>query len=471
MFDPETLEVVMVSFEGPDQYSLAGGLGVRARELTRAFAAAGYATTLVFVGDPALAPDEVVEGVRLLRWCQEVSQHYPSGVYEGEWAKLETLNRTLPDALIERVVAPAVRRGRMVAVLCEEWHTAAFCRRLSDRLDAVGLRRHAVLVWNANNRFGWHEIDWPALGFTASTTTVSRYMKQLMLARGVNPVVIPNGIPESALIPPDRRAAAAIRGAGETPCLAFKIGRFTPDKRWIQAIDAIAELRSGGLAARLLMRGGIEPHGAEVLERARQRGLSVCDWDEPVDGFEGVVRALRASRGAAVVNLCRFLPERVIPEIDLAATAVLANSGHEPFGLVGLEAMAAGGVAVVGATGEEYARPYGNAVVIESDDGAEVAAALRGLVTRPGLARRLRRAARHDARGFAWPAVLEGLLERLRYMSSHQHVVSPEGAGPGGPAAAAAGAGRGAPDQAPTAGSRGTRLAAMDGESLPGARR
>ena len=39
MFTPRTLEVVMVSFEGPDQYSQAGGLGVRARELCRAMAA------------------------------------------------------------------------------------------------------------------------------------------------------------------------------------------------------------------------------------------------------------------------------------------------------------------------------------------------------------------------------------------------------------------------------------------------
>jgi glycosyltransferase involved in cell wall biosynthesis len=424
MFTPENLEVVMVSFEGPDQYSLAGGLGVRARELTRAFAAAGFATTLVFVGDPGREAEETCEGVRLIRWCQEVSAGCPSGVYEGERAKMEALVRTLPDALIERVIAPAVGRNRVVAVLCEEWHTAAFCCRLSDRLHAMGLRRHAVLLWNANNRFGWDEIDWRALGYVASTTTVSRYMKQLMLGCGVNPVVIPNGIPESALEPPDAAAAAAIRSAAGTPCLAFKIGRFTSDKGWTQAIDAIAELRAEGLPARVLMRGGIEPYGAEVLGRARHHGLSVCDWFEPVDDAGGVVRALSESRGAAVVNLCRFLPEAVIPEIDLAATAVLANSGHEPFGLVGLEAMAAGGVAVVGATGEEYARPYGNAIVIETDDGAEVAAALRGLVDRPALARRLRREARHDARDFTWPAVIDGLLERLRYMSFHQQVLT-----------------------------------------------
>jgi len=67
---------------------------------------------------------------------------------------------------------------------------------------------------------------------------------------------------------------------------------------------------------------------------------------------------------------------------------VLANSGHEPFGLVGLEAMASGGLAMVGATGEEYARSYGNAIVVETDDPTEVASALRGLVERPALARR-----------------------------------------------------------------------------------
>jgi len=80
------------------------------------------------------------------------------------------------------------------------------------------------------------------------------------------------------------------------------------------------------------------------------------------------------------VHLRRFLPDQVVTEINVAATAVLANSGHEPFGLVGLEVMAASGVAMVGATGEEYARPYGNAIVVETDDPAEIASALRGLV-------------------------------------------------------------------------------------------
>jgi glycosyltransferase involved in cell wall biosynthesis len=150
------------------------------------------------------------------------------------------------------------------------------------------------------------------------------------------------------------------------------------------------------------------------------------DWYESVEDASGIVAALSETDGASVVNLGRFLPDAVIAEINAAVTAVLANSGHEPFGLVGLEAMAAGGVAMVGSTGEEYARPYGNAVVIETDDPAEVASALRGLVEQPALTKRLRQAARRDAADFAWPLVIDGLLERLRFMCLHQRVTLPQ---------------------------------------------
>jgi glycosyltransferase involved in cell wall biosynthesis len=430
MFTPETLEVVMVSFEGPDQYSQAGGLGVRARELCRAFAAAGFRTTLVFIGDPNEPGEADDRGVHLVRWSQQISRQAPNGVYQGEFAKIADLNRTLPQSLVDHVIARAAAAGRVTAVLCEEWHTAGFAGALSDRLHTLGLRDRAVLLWNANNLFGFEGIDWGRLDYVASVTTVSRYMKHLMQPHGVNPVVIPNGIPETALAPPDAESVRAIRAASP-PCLAFKIGRFSPDKRWLQAVAAIAELRSDGLPARLLMRGGIEPYGEEVLRFARSSGLTIADWQLPVDDAAAVARALRETGDSAIVHFRRFLPDQVVAEINAAATAVLANSRHEPFGLVGLEAMAAGGVAMVGASGEEYARPYGNAIVVETEDPAEVASALRGLVEQPALGKRLRHAARRDAADFAWPLVIAGLLERLRFMCLHQKVQLPvDGTGP-----------------------------------------
>jgi len=419
---PDRLEVVMLSLEGPDRYSLAGGLGVRARELCRALAAIGVRTTLVFAGDPALPAEEVDHGVRLVRWGQHISARHPNGVYQGEEEIIADLEEHLPGWLAQEVVGPATRRGHAVALLAEEWQTAGTVLATSDRLHALGLRHRCALLWNANNTFGFDRVDWTRLGYVASVTTVSRYMRQLMLSWGVNALVIPNGIPEAALAPVDAAAARRIAEAADTPCLAFKIGRFHPDKRWHQAVGAIAALRARGIPARLLMRGGIEPFGHEVLDHARHLGLAVADWFEPVDGPSAIAAALADSAGAPLVHLRTFLPDGVVPVIYAGATAVLANSGHEPFGLVGLEAMAAGGVAVVGPTGEEYARPYANAVVIETDDAAEVAGALRGLVERPELGERLRGAARRDAAEFAWPRVVEGLLERLRFVCGHQGV-------------------------------------------------
>ena len=58
-----------------------------------------------------------------------------------------------------------------------------------------GLRDKAIILWNANNVMGFDRIDWGRLDFCSQITTVSRYMKHVMWDRGVNPLVIPNGIP------------------------------------------------------------------------------------------------------------------------------------------------------------------------------------------------------------------------------------------------------------------------------------
>jgi glycosyltransferase involved in cell wall biosynthesis len=421
---PERLEVVMVSFEGPDQYSQAGGLGVRARELCRALAAAGAATTLAFVGDPDRPAEEMDRGVRLLRWAQGVSRRHPAGVYQGEEEKIAEVWATLPAALAERIAGPAVAAGKLVVILAEEWQTAALCNVLSDELWRRGLRDRCAMLWNANNVFGFERIDWQSLEYVATLTTVSRYMKHLMRRWDVDPLVIPNGIPEEALAGVDDSAVTLVREAALTPCLSFKIGRYTPDKRWHQAVSAIAELRRSGIPARLVMRGGIEPFGGEVREHARGLGMHIDEWTGRVADPADLAAALRNS-DAAIVELRSFLPDPVVTLLYAASDAVLANSGHEPFGLVGLETMAAGGLAFVGASGEEYARPYANAVVVETGDPAEVASALRGLLERPELAARLRRTARRDAAEYTWPRVIDGMLERLRFVCEHQGVRLP----------------------------------------------
>jgi len=84
------------------------------------------------------------------------------------------------------------------------------------------------------------------------------------------------------------------------------------------------------------------------------------------------------------------------PERDqlLRETTVIAVPSRwaEPFGLVGLEAMAAGGVACTGCSGEDYAIAGENALVLESNDPHEFLELFTRLRSQPGRERALRRA-------------------------------------------------------------------------------
>src|SRR5438067_1295499 len=86
---PENTVFAIVSFEGPDRYSNAGGLGVRTTELAAELAATGFPTHFYFVGDPNSPADEYLHDGRLVyhRWSQWVSKYYPRGVYDGEREK------------------------------------------------------------------------------------------------------------------------------------------------------------------------------------------------------------------------------------------------------------------------------------------------------------------------------------------------------------------------------------------------
>ena len=254
-----------------------------------------------------------------------------------------------------------------MAILAEEWHTAYSTCEISDRLWAEGLRDKALILWNANNVMGFERIDWPRLAYCSHLTAVSRYMKHIMWARGVNPIVIPNGIPSGQIREPDAQLLRALDGVFAGRELLFKIGRYSPDKRWLMAVEALAEEKDRDHPVTAVFRGGLEPHGEEVLGRARSLGLEVHDMELSRDPIEAIGQLNSAPR-ADIFNITSFMPEPLIAAFYSAASAVLANSGHEPFGLVGLEVMAAGGVAFVGATGEDYAISFFNSVAMDTDD-------------------------------------------------------------------------------------------------------
>jgi glycosyltransferase involved in cell wall biosynthesis len=426
IFTPDRTAFVVLSFEGPDLYSQAGGLGVRVKGLSRSLARRGYDTHLYFIGDPDLPGEETLEGGKLhqRRWGQWISAQHRGGVYDGEEGKIRDWNLSLPPNVIDKVIAPVAAAGGYVVVLGEEWHTSWSMSLISDMLYRRALRDRVVMLWNANNTFGFDRIDWAALTLAATLTTVSRYMKFEMWDWHQNAIVIPNGIPRSSIADADPAAIAELRAAAAADYLCFKIGRFDPDKRWLMAVSAAAYLKRHGSKVKLLMRGGKEAHGGEVINHARQQGLVVIDAATPPD-VAGLAALLRANAKADVINLTTFVSDELLAIIYPACDAVLANSGHEPFGLVGLEVMAAGGLAVTGSTGEDYAEAYRNALVVETSDPVELVTELALLKARPSLALRMRKRGRTTAREYVWEKVIDQLLLRVEFAAALQAVKRP----------------------------------------------
>lgn len=423
---PDNTVFVMMSFEGPDQYSKAGGLGVRVTQLTEALAERGYETHVVFVGDPNLPSDETrLDGrLHLHRWSQWVSKYYPEGVYQGENEKLYDYNESAPWYVMDQIVRPAAEQDKIVAILGEEWHTAEAVCRVSDLLYYNGLRDRAIQFWNANNTMSFHRINWGRLAFTNTITTVSRYMKHIMWGWGTNPLVIPNGIPKRALDPVDEDAVARVRQVLGGDPLLFKIGRWDPDKRWNMAVESVARLKGMGMRPVFPLRGGIEPHGLEVLSNARRMGLTIKDVRSRGRTVAECIRALESVGPADILDLRFFLPDDFVRVMYRAADAVLANSGHEPFGLVGLEVMGAGGVAFTGATGEDYAIPFENAMVLDTADPGEIVGYISHLQHHPSEKDVIRQGARRTAATFVWDRVIDNLMSKLEYIARNQGVLA-----------------------------------------------
>jgi glycosyltransferase involved in cell wall biosynthesis len=424
----------ILSFEGPDAYSRAGGIASRVTGLVRALADAGYETHLWFVGDPALPGHETRGNLHLHRWCQWISQYHPAGVYDGEEGKRADYVVSLPSHLLGQVLLPYVRRGGQAVVLAEEWQTVDAVLHLDWLLRQAQVRDHVTVLWNANNTFSFHRIDWRQLSEAAVITTVSRYMKHLMQGMGVNPLVIPNGLSTEALIAPERRTMAAFRARLRHRTVLCKVARWDPDKRWLLAVAIVGALKRRGWRPLLIARGGVEAHGHEVLAAATSGGLRVVERVLPEPGVRGLMQAMEGLRDYDIVNLCSPLPADTERILFQGAAAVLANSGHEPYGLVGLETMAVGGVACTGCSGEDYAVPGYNALVLETTDPDEFVGLFAALRANPALERAIRRAGCATAKRYIWPQIIQRiLLPRLSLFSPQDDFQSgeqPEGARP-----------------------------------------
>lgn len=297
-------------------------------------------------------------------------------------------------------------------------------------LHQRGLRQHALFAWNANNRFGFERIDFGRLSESAALFTVSRHMKHVMWRFGVNPTVVPNGIPQEWLGAPPAAAQAAVRRACPRRNLLVKIGRWDPDKRWHQTLETMALLRDAGQDAVLVARGwkgshDASGHFADLRAHAAHRGLRWVRHEGEITDQRGLATMVAGTGGEAdVVELASPLPDDQLRTLYGAADTVLANSGFEPFGLVGLEVMASRGVVVTGSSGEDYVMSFRNGFALDSDRPGEIVGVLRWLDQDPARSTAIRKAARQTAKLYGWDHVVDRLLFAFQFAAADQGVVA-----------------------------------------------
>jgi glycosyltransferase involved in cell wall biosynthesis len=161
----------------------------------------------------------------------------------------------------------------------------------------------------------------------------------------------------------------------------------------------------------------------DVFRHAYHRGLTIQDVVAQRPNVEQCMEAIAQAGQADIYNMRFFLPEEFVRTTYAAADATLANSGHEPFGLVALEVMAAKGIAVTGSTGEDYAVSFENAIVTETDDPDEIVGYLLHLRRYPEEQERIRAAGHYTAQQFLWDQVIENLVSKLEFLARKQGIV------------------------------------------------
>jgi glycogen(starch) synthase len=345
-------------------------------------AAAGHEVTVVTRHRPGAAYDEVVNDVRVVR----VPEDPP--LFDLEQSLL-SWTMAFNHALTRAALAVADQTDPEV-VHAHDWLVAHAATTLKHHLGvplvatvhATEAGRHQGWLPGALNR-SIHTVEWWLTYEARRVVTCSEYMRwevtRLFDLPPDKVTPIPNGTDPA---PVDHAAVAAIRaGYGDGPLLLFA-GRLVYEKGLHDVLRALPRLRRRHPGLRLLVAGE-GPQGDDLRAQAK---------------------ALRLGR--AVEWLGFVEPDR-LAALSAAADCALVPSIYEPFGMVALEAAAAGTPLVVADTGglREFVRHGTTGLRFASGDVAGLADAVTLLLRDEVLARRLVRAGRTALRDYAWPAI------------------------------------------------------------------
>ncbi|MGE0839971.1 glycosyltransferase family 4 protein [Pseudonocardia sp.] len=388
------MRVLVLSWEYPPV--VVGGLGRHVHALVRELAAAGHEVVVVArqeTGTDAAThpttdgPDPDDPRVRVLHVAEDPAHLRFS---DDMVAWVLAMGHALLRAALTRLGG-----WRPDVVHAHDWLVAHPAIALADTLDVPLVA--TIHATEAGRHAGWlttplsrqvHSIEWWLARRADAVVTCSRAMRtEVATLFDLDPdtiAVVHNGIaPRRWSVPPAATDAARRRWApGDVPLLAY-FGRLEYEKGVQDLITALPRIRRAHPGTRLVVAGTGTQRDMLVDEARRHR----------------VRRSVRFAGHLADDDLAALLT---------AATAVVLPSRYEPFGIVALEAAAAGAPLVASTAGGlgEVVVDGVSGLSFEPGDVAALADAVRRVLDDPAAADERARAARARlVPDFGWPVI------------------------------------------------------------------
>ncbi len=377
----------MVSWEYPPV--MYGGLGRHVHALSAALVAAGHDVVVLTQG-PAGTPVTQAGSPTTPRVVRAVLADDAPDVYRETGAFVQALQPALASAAVAHLLGwtPDLVHGH-------DWVVAEAAATVAERagvplVATVHATESGLYGGHVNTPFSrWrHSTERDLVARSARTIVCSSAMRDEVVtaldADKSRVVVVPNGVDVQAWssTAPGRQAARRTLGLTDVPMVVL-VGRLEHEKGAHDALDALA----------LLAAEGPPPHLVLVGDGAR------------ADDLHAQAARLGLSDN---VHMTGRLADRSVADLVGAADLALVPSRYEPFGLVALEAMAAGTPVVATTTGglRDVVADGVTGIAVPPADPAALAAAMRRLLDDAQTRRDLSEAASEQVdEQFGWAAV------------------------------------------------------------------
>ncbi|MDG4831789.1 glycosyltransferase family 4 protein [Solwaraspora sp. WMMD1047] len=366
--------VLMLSWEYPPV--LVGGLGRHVHALATSLATAGHDVTVITRHADGAPLEEYTDGVRVIRAPEDPVGFALATPTLLAWTM--AFNHTLTRAALRA----ADTSGGYDIIHAHDWLVAHTAVTLKEHLNLPLIT--TIHATEAGRHQGWlpddlnktiHSVEHWLSHESTRLIVCSEYMRQQVgHLFDVSPErvdVVPNGVDDRAWHARPRAVASARkRFAGDGPLIGYA-GRLVYEKGVQHLMHAVPQLRDRHPGLRVVIAGD-GPYRAELQEEARRLKLE------------------------RTVRFAGFMTASQLPAVLGATDATVVPSLYEPFGMVALEAAAAGAPLAVAATGglAEIVEPGVTGVTFPHSNPDALAGAVGSLLADEVFARRVARRAR-----------------------------------------------------------------------------